>query len=159
MGLAAASTLAARASSLGVVAAVVNAAFFEIMGEGSCIVDVASMAGYLIPRIALPRRSYPLSRGDKDLFLERLMSRVAVLPKRLRPEVAYGISKNFVIWYAKTDAARCGAKGIRVLSVSPGSFETPMGEIERDSASAYTKYCAIKRFGCVASGFNPVIDR
>jgi NAD(P)-dependent dehydrogenase (short-subunit alcohol dehydrogenase family) len=58
-----------------------------------------------------------------------MMSRVKALPRPLRSEVAYGISKNFVIWYARTDAAKCGAKGIRVLSVSPGSFETPMGPL------------------------------
>lgn len=38
------------------------------------------------------------------------------------------------IWFAKTDAARFGEKGVRVLSVTPGNFETPMGNLEKDEA-------------------------
>ncbi len=50
---------------------------------------------------------------------------------------------TYVNWYL----ARFGKKGIRVLSVSPGNFETPMGELEREEAETYMKSCAIKRFG------------
>ena len=61
--------------------------------------------------------------------------------------VAYSVSKHFVIWFAKTDAARFGAKGVRVLSVTPGNFETPMGALEKDEAGTYLKFNAIKRNG------------
>jgi NAD(P)-dependent dehydrogenase (short-subunit alcohol dehydrogenase family) len=81
--------------------------------------------------------------------MNKMMKRVNLFPKKTRAGVAYGISKHFVIWFAKQDAARFGAKGIRVLSVSPGNFETPMGELEKEEADLYTKYCAIKRFGHV----------
>jgi NAD(P)-dependent dehydrogenase (short-subunit alcohol dehydrogenase family) len=125
----------------------VNDAFFPVMESGSCIVDVSSMAAYLAPRIILPRRRYPLARVDRDRFMRAMMRRVNLFPIGLRPSVAYGISKDFAIWYAKTDAARFGEKGSRVVSVSPGNFETPMGELEKDEASAYIGKCAIKRFG------------
>jgi NAD(P)-dependent dehydrogenase (short-subunit alcohol dehydrogenase family) len=127
----------------------INEAFYEVMEEGSCMIDVASMSGYLIPGIILPASKYKYSRTDKEIFMKKMMARVNFLPKNLRSSIAYGISKNFVIWYAKTDAAKFGQKGIRIISVSPGSFETPMGNLEKDSTNDYTSCCAIKRTGHV----------
>lgn len=57
------------------------------------------------------------------------------------------MSKHFVIWFAKTDAARFGAKNVRILSVTPGNFDTPMGALEKDEAGTYLKFNAIKRNG------------
>ena len=125
----------------------VNEEFYEVMEAGSCLIDVASMAGYLLPKLIMLKKSYPLSRTDKEKFMQKMMARVKLLPKKHHSDVAYGISKNFVIWYAATDAMKFGQKGIRVLSVSPGNFETPMGELEKEEASTYLKYCAIKKFG------------
>lgn len=127
----------------------INEAFYEVMEEGSCLIDVSSMSGYLVPEFIMPKKKYKYSRSDKNLFLKKMMARVNLFPKKLRASVAYGISKNFVIWYAKTDAAKFGKKGIRVLSVSPGSFETPMGEVEKESVEEYIQLCAIKRPGRV----------
>lgn len=162
-----------------------NEAFYNVMEEGSCIIDVASMAAYLAPKFIMPTSKYKYSRINKETFMKKMMARVNLFPKKLRSSVAYSISKNFVVWYAKTDAAKFGKKGIRVISVSPGFFDTPMGELEKDSVADYTKYCAIKRLGrveeianlfafcasnnagyltgvdilcdggCVASGYNP----
>jgi len=125
----------------------VNDAFFPYMESGSCVVDVSSMAAYLAPKAIMPRRRYPLARSDKEKFMRAMMGRVGLFPKKLHPEIAYVISKDFVVWCSKTDAARFGEKGARVLCVSPGSFDTPMGELEHEHASDYLAYCAIKRFG------------
>ncbi|GKU26662.1 SDR family oxidoreductase [Clostridium folliculivorans] len=127
----------------------INEAFYNVIEEGSCIIDVSSMSAHLTPKIIMPERSYKYSRIDKVLFMRKMMARVNLFPKKLRSSVAYGISKHFVIWYAKTDAAKFGKKGIRLISISPGNFETPMGDLEKESASEYTEYCAIKRFGYV----------
>jgi NAD(P)-dependent dehydrogenase (short-subunit alcohol dehydrogenase family) len=167
----------------------VNEVFGEVLLGGSCIVNVASMAAYIVPKIVLPIGGYRYSRIDAKLFMKRMMSRVNLFPKSLRPDMAYCISKHFVIWYAKTEAARLGQKGIRVISISPGMFETPMAEVEREKASKYIQYTAFKRSGepgeiahliafcagdkpgyltgtdilcdggCVASGFNPLKNR
>ncbi len=125
----------------------INDAFYEVMAEGGCIIDTSSMSAYITPQLIMPKRCYPLSRINKEKFLEKMMARVNIFPKKTRPGVAYGISKHFVIWYAKTDAARFGEKGVRVLSVTPGNFETPMGELEKEEATAYLKFNAIKRPG------------
>lgn len=127
----------------------INEAFYKVMDEGSCVIDVSSMSGHFMPNIVLPKSKYSLSRTDKNLFIKKMMKRVNLFPKKLRTGVAYGISKNFVIWYAKTDAAKFGKKGMRVLSVSPGSFETPMAELEKDELAGYIENSAIKRLGKV----------
>jgi NAD(P)-dependent dehydrogenase (short-subunit alcohol dehydrogenase family) len=127
----------------------INEAFFEVMESGSCLIDVSSMSGYLVPGFLMPNRIYKYSLTNKDLFIRKMMTRVNLFPKRLRSAMAYAFSKNFVIWYAKTDAVKFGEKGIRILSISPGSFETPMGELEKDSMEKYTRQSAIKRQGRV----------
>ena len=125
----------------------INNAFYKVMKQGSCIIDVSSMSAYLTPKIIMPVGLYKYSVKDPVLFMKKIMKWVNLFPKKVRAGVAYGISKHFVIWFAKQDAARFGQKGARVLSVSPGNFETPMGELEKEEADAYTKYCAIKRIG------------
>jgi NAD(P)-dependent dehydrogenase (short-subunit alcohol dehydrogenase family) len=125
----------------------VNNAFFEVMEGGSCLIDVASISGHLVPKLILPTGAYVLCRTNPGKFLKRLQNRASLFPKNLRSAVAYGISKHFVIWLARHDVVRFGTKGIRILSVSPGNFETPMGELERAKANKYTQQQAIKRFG------------
>lgn len=127
----------------------INNAFYEVMNQGGCIINVSSMSAYLTPQIIMPKKKYILSRTDLQLFMKKMMGRVNLFPRKLRSGVAYGISKNFVIWFAKTDAARFGEKGVRVISVTPGNFETPMGELEKDEAQTYMQYNAIKRLGQV----------
>lgn len=127
----------------------INEAFGDVMEEGACILDISSMSAYLTPGIVLPEGAYKYSRIDKDLFMKKMMGRVNIFPTNLRNKIAYAISKNFVIWYAKTDAIRLGEKGIRVLSISPGSFGTPMAELEKDLTEEYIAQSALKRLGDV----------
>nr|WP_314464285.1 SDR family oxidoreductase [uncultured Clostridium sp.] len=127
----------------------INNAFYEVLEEGSCIIDVSSMSAYLTPKIIMPVGLYNYSIINPELFMKKIMKRINLFPKKVRSGVSYGVSKHFVIWFAKQDAARFGEKGVRVLSVSPGNFETPMGELEKEEAEAYTKHSAIKRFGHV----------
>ncbi|MGN6712609.1 SDR family oxidoreductase [Anaerocolumna jejuensis] len=127
----------------------VNNEFYKVMEEGSCIIDVSSMSAYLTPKIVMPVGLYKYSVFNKELFMKKIMKRVNLFPRKIREGVSYGISKHFVIWFAKQDAARFGKKGVRIISVSPGNFETPMGELEKEEADTYMKHCAIKRFGHV----------
>jgi NAD(P)-dependent dehydrogenase (short-subunit alcohol dehydrogenase family) len=113
----------------------INEAFYNVMEKGSCLLDVSSMSGHMVPGAIMPTRKYRYSRKNKSLFMKMMLGRVYVFPKKLHSSLAYGISKNFVTWYAKSDTLKFGQKGIRVLSVSPGSFETPMGELEGDRVS------------------------
>lgn len=127
----------------------VHEAFFPLLGENSCLIDISSMSAHLTPRFIMPRKAYALASRDPERFFKSMMRRVNLFPKRSRAGVAYGISKDFVIQYARSEAARFGLNGARVLSVSPGHFDTPMGNAEAADSAAYLDRCAIRRTGRV----------
>lgn len=134
-----------RANALGTVN--INDAFYPVMAPGGCVIDTSSMSAYLSPSFIMPKRVYPLARTDREKFLKKMMARINLMPKNARTGVAYSISKHFVIWFAKTDDARFGAKGVRCLSVTPGNFDTPMGQLESAEAQTFTAHSALKRNG------------
>ena len=128
----------------------INEAFYPVMGEGGCLIDISSMSAYMIPEQVIPMDLYKYSRIDIAEFMNRMMERIEQFPLEQQSNIAYGVSKNFIIWYARADASKFGEKGIRILSVSPGAFETPMGEMEKESIAGYIdKFCAVKRLGNV----------
>lgn len=141
----------------------VNEVFSAKMGKETCILDVASTSAYMLPDEALPVSNYELSFTDKEQFIKKMVDAVKHFPEHMHSSIAYPISKNFVIWYAKKCAALYGDKGIRVVSVSPGNIETPMGKLEEsEGGDKFTKCCAIKRFGYaeeVAYLFTSCIDK
>ena len=55
-----------------------------------------------------------------------------------------------MIWWSRQLAAPLGAKGARIVSVSPGSFDTRMGRLEEaKGAGALAEHSALGRFGKV----------
>lgn len=125
----------------------INTEFAGVMGQGGCILDVSSMSAYLTPSIVMPRRLYKYSLSDPVKFRAKINRRLGIFPASVRSGVAYGVSKDFVIWYSKQSALKYGDRGIRVVCVSPGNFETPMGKLEEEEADRFTRHAAIKRFG------------
>lgn len=134
-----------QANALGTI--YINTEFSKIMGEKSCIIDVSSMSAHLTPEIIMPRGLYKYALTDVNKFMSKMLSRVNIFPSKVRSGVAYAMSKHFDVWYAKKCAGLYGDKGIRVISVSPGNFETPMGKLEEEEAGTFMKSAAIKRFG------------
>ncbi len=61
----------------------INEAFYNVMEEGSCIINVSSMSAYMLPKLILPDSKYKYSRTDKVLFMKKMMTRVNLLPKKL----------------------------------------------------------------------------
>jgi NAD(P)-dependent dehydrogenase (short-subunit alcohol dehydrogenase family) len=126
----------------------VTKAALAIAGQGFALVNVASIAGHMTPSLLVPRRAYKLALTDPEAFTARLTRAASRGPASMRSGSAYSLSKNFVIWYTAKMAAAFGAKGARVLSVSPGSFDTAMGRLEEKSGSGkLTEYAALRRFG------------
>jgi NAD(P)-dependent dehydrogenase (short-subunit alcohol dehydrogenase family) len=126
----------------------VNEAFFKVVGEGSAIVNVASMAAHILPESFVPTKRFTSALRDEHAFMKKMMSVCSLVPERARPGMAYSISKSFVRWYCTSQAARFGTRGVRILSVSPGSIDTAMGRLEEQSGSgAMVNYAALKRFG------------
>ncbi len=110
----------------------VNEVFYEIAGPGFAIVNVASMAAHMMPPV----------------MFKRAMRTYRVAPKRLRPGMAYSLSKTFVRWFCTSQADRFGLRGARILSVSPGSIDTEMGRLEeRTGSGAMAQRSALRRFG------------
>lgn len=126
----------------------VNRAFYEIATPGMAVVNVASVAGHQLPGALAPKRIYRRSLRDAEQLQAGLLALCNKAPSSLRSQLAYVVSKNFVIWYTKAIAAQFGTKDARIVSVSPGSFETPMGKLEEAAgAGALTQLGALKRFG------------
>jgi NAD(P)-dependent dehydrogenase (short-subunit alcohol dehydrogenase family) len=126
----------------------VNEEFFRIANDGFAIVNVASMAAHMLPRIVVPTGRFKYALSDENAFMTKMMSTCRIAPKKLRPGMAYSISKSFVMWYSASQAAKFGRRGARIVSVSPGSFDTEMGRLEEQSGSgAMLRYAALKRFG------------
>ena len=134
-----------RGNALGTVH--IHDAFYPVIEPGGCLVDTSSMSAYLAPEFIMPKGAFPLASTDREALFRKMMARVNLLPKKSRSGAAYAISKYFVIWYARHEAARFGARGVRVLSVTPGNFDTPMGKLEKDEAGAYLKFNARPRRG------------
>lgn len=148
-----------RGNALGTVH--IHDAFYPVLAEGGVLVDTSSMSAYLAPEWIMPKKAFRLAQTDRDAFLKKMMARVNLLPAKSRAGTAYAISKYFVIQYAKKEAARFGQRGVRVLSVTPGNFDTPMGELEAGEAGAYLKFNALPRLGRpdeIAALFEAVCD-
>lgn len=125
----------------------VNEEFAQVMSSGSCIIDFSSMSAYMLPEEQLPLGLYPQSVTDPEGFVAAITGILNGLNETAAPGAAYVFSKNFVIWFARHSAVVLGKKGIRVLSVSPGTFETPMGILEGESASSVALNGALGRLG------------
>jgi len=136
----------ARINGLGTVH--VARAFLPRASEGDALVNVASTAGHGFPKALIPFRAFPLADTDPVRFERAVVKRSRWLGRKLRSGLAYGISKSFVIWYTRRMAVAFGRVGARIVSVSPGTFDTAMGQLEKDhGASEFLKVAAIKRFG------------
>ncbi|MGX9671439.1 SDR family oxidoreductase [Mycobacterium sp. HM-7] len=136
----------ARTNAVGTVN--VNEAFYGVAEAGAAIVNVASMAAHLLPEEIIPTTKFPLALTDEDAFLAEMTAACAFAPEELRSGMAYGVSKNFVKWYSSSQAERFNAKGLRIVSVSPGSVDTEMGLLEADAgAGAMVMNAAVPRWG------------
>lgn len=125
----------------------INEEMSAVMGAGSCILNVASMSAYMIPSNQIPIDLYMDSFAAPEQFLESMLGVIYMAPESAQSGAAYSISKNFVKWYSAQNACRFGSRGIRVVSISPGTFATPMGKIEGEAASSIAENGALGRVG------------
>ncbi|VEG58551.1 short-chain dehydrogenase/reductase SDR [Mycolicibacterium aurum] len=126
----------------------VDEAFFASAGDGAAIVNVASMAAHLLPAEIIPSAKFPLALRDQGEFMAEMMAACAIAPEESRPGLAYAVSKSFVRWYSISQAERFNGRGLRIVSVSPGSVDTEMGRLEeRAGAGAMVTNAAVPRWG------------
>ena len=120
-----------RINALGTV--YVNQEFSKLMNPGSVICDISSNSAYSLPEFILPKKAYPLAETDEEAFLKKLIKKSNMARTDYEKNgFAYGLSKNFVCWYAAKSAFDLGPRGIRVVSLSPGLIATDMGKMEEE---------------------------
>jgi NAD(P)-dependent dehydrogenase (short-subunit alcohol dehydrogenase family) len=135
-----------RTNALGTVN--VNEAFFQTVGEGSAIVNVASMAAHMLPDEIIPTAQFPLAMQDADAFMTAMLAACNIVGEELQSGIAYAVSKSFVKWYSSSQSERFNGKGLRIVSVSPGSVDTEMGRLEENAgAGAMVADAAVPRWG------------
>lgn len=127
---------------------VVNDAFYAVAPEGAAIVNVASMAAHMLPDAIVPADKFPLALTDASAFTAALLAACAAMPAEAQSGFSYALSKNFVKWYSSSQCERFNAKGLRIVSVSPGSIDTEMGRLEEAAgAGAMVADAAVPRWG------------
>lgn len=135
-----------RTNALGTVN--VNEAFYDKVGDGGAIVNVASMAAYILPEELIPVAAFPQALTDETAFLAATLAGCDIAGEQQRSGIAYAISKNFVKWYSSAQAERFNGRGLRIVSVSPGSVDTEMGRLEEaGGAGALVADAAVPRWG------------
>jgi NAD(P)-dependent dehydrogenase (short-subunit alcohol dehydrogenase family) len=98
------------------------------IGEGAAAVCFASMAGHLLP--ASDAVDAVLDDPLSATFFDDLAN-LGFDPDD--PQLAYPLSKRGSIRLVRRHAAAWGAKGARILSLSPGIIDTRMGLLEADN--------------------------
>jgi len=99
-------------------------AFERVLVRGSVAVCFASMAAHMMPTD--PAIDRLLDEPASPTLIEDL----AALGVVEHSGLAYGISKRGVIRLVERRARVWGAAGARIVSVSPGVIDTPMGRLE-----------------------------
>jgi NAD(P)-dependent dehydrogenase (short-subunit alcohol dehydrogenase family) len=126
----------------------VNEVFFGAAADGAAIVNVASMAAHMLPDELVPTKHFDLAFTDEERFLAELLAVCDIAGEEMRSGLAYGVSKAFVRWYSTSQAERFNSRGLRIVSVSPGSVDTEMGLLEEQSgAGAMVTNAAVPRWG------------
>jgi NAD(P)-dependent dehydrogenase (short-subunit alcohol dehydrogenase family) len=126
----------------------VNEVFFCTAAEGAAIVNVASMAAHMLPEELIPTGQFPLALQDEAAFTNGMRSACDRMPEDARSGFAYAVSKSFVRWYSTSQAERFNGRGLRIVSVSPGSVDTEMGKLEAQAgAGAMVADFAVPRWG------------
>lgn len=103
-------------------AALIERAFLQLAEPGSVAVLIASTAGHMSASAQSldTLLTKPLAEGFLD----------SVGADAEKPEIAYSISKRGVMLYCEAAAPDWGARGGRIVTISPGMIDTPMGQLE-----------------------------
>ena len=123
-------------------------AFYPQMSEGGVMLLFGSNAAYnfdTIPQMAplVPKLNELYLHWDDPDFLSQMQSFLSNdmnLPVgRAQGGMAYCLTKNFVSYFVKMNTRRFAAKGCRILSISPGSYLTPMHQAYIDNEAEGAK--------------------
>lgn len=114
------------------------AAILPHMAQDGAVVLVASNSGHLAARPVMDRLARKLIAGQRP-FLARLLMR--------NSGAAYALSKRAVQLLAVGLAPGFGQRGARILSLSPGIIDTPMGRAEQKQHKEMDRMVAASALG------------
>lgn len=92
---------------------------------GSVVICIASIAAHLIPVSAEVETVL-----DEPLAPELFSRLERALGSSLEPGTAYALAKHGVVRLCERTASSWGTRGARIISLSPGLVDTPMGRLE-----------------------------
>jgi len=134
-------------------------AFYPVIAEGGVMICFSSTAAYVIDTNERMKPMLPMLNAmyscwdDPDLCdqIKVLLSETMGLPPEAQSGLAYSISKNFVKYFVCANVWRFSQKNCRILSISPGSYLTPMHQALIDnrpeSAANVMKGIPLQRWG------------
>ncbi len=97
--------------------------FYTIAESGTTVVCISSMSGHFVPKEG------PYIDVLKSPLADNLVETMEEMTKG-DPGAAYSLSKLGVLLIVENQAWDWGQKGARIVSVSPGTINTPMGRQE-----------------------------
>lgn len=101
-------------------------AFYPVLAEGGVMINFASLAAHTIET---PDEWYEVfDEWDSADFLDKLNLLIAPFAGDdfSCAGMAYCLSKRFVIYFSQKNTVRFAEKGCRIVTISPGSYLTPM---------------------------------
>ncbi|MBP2240355.1 NAD(P)-dependent dehydrogenase (short-subunit alcohol dehydrogenase family) [Cytobacillus eiseniae] len=123
---------------------IVLEAFYPLAEEGTVAVCIASMSAYNAPRQG------PYTEWLKQPLAENVIGQLLPMIQNQSAGAAYALSKLGVLLIVEEQAIAWGQKGARIVSVSPGSINTPMGKQEAEAQpmmQAMLQVTPLQRFG------------
>ncbi|WP_317932962.1 SDR family oxidoreductase [Halioxenophilus sp. WMMB6] len=117
------------------------------IAPGGAAVAISSMSGHMIP----PNPEIDALLAEP--LLPDLLSRLAALPEQplTNSGIAYAYAKRALTNYVKNHAFTWGRRGKRLVSLSPGLIDTPMGQLEaeadKENYAGMRKLIALQRDG------------
>ena len=121
--------------------------FTPYMKAKSCICCFSSMSGDMLPDFQAVRSLHNLYNKNPKKYNETIMAVMDKMPDGISGALGYMFSKNFVNYWAKLYSRKLVDTDIRIVTISPGDFATPMGMLEKDGAATYIPGAQIRRFG------------
>lgn len=122
------------------------------VGAGTVAVLIASVAGHVAPPMPAAKAllAAPLSPTLLDELEPLLRHELGAAADQAIGLLAYALAKRGVIELCEANASDWGARGGRIVSISPGMIFTPMGRAEAEldeAAEAQVKSAPAGRWG------------
>ncbi len=137
-------------------------AFLPLASKGGIAICLGSMAAYMCPND--PALDRLIDEPLQDDFTEKLKAAISQLSERLylNPtdlHLAYALAKRGVLRRCEQQVGLWAARGSRLVSISPGLIDTPMGRLEVEQNSQAERLLAItplQRWGAPSDIANAV---